>query len=655
MTRRAGTLFLAAVSAAAAGAEEISEIRWTDHGAEPISDWENAANWDADAYPDGPGVNARIQTAPNEARFVKIYGSLTLGNLHIDSERDPLPGGILRGSDDAVVRFQNGGTTSVVDYSRSHAEKWAVPVEFERDLRIYVHHWSRLHFEPSATFTPLCSDGEASLVVDMVSEPFWWALFGDIREHTLNGIAGFVADSLDGAPLKVVKQGRALFGLYCADNDYSGGTEVRDGALFAVNIDNLDSPFLNLGRGPVRVWEKASLALYSTKPGIWGAGAGYDLTFLPGSHLLVNDCQDILWKQVPEPERKFQAGSLSLPEGGSWRVNLTHGCKMRFANVSLGSNAVVNLECERQRRFDQPDAVFVETREASGKTAGITKVGNGCLGFDGKGTFSGGISVLTGQVSVASSEALGKGRAAFASNTVLYVDCADYRPAGEIVMEPGSAEVWRDPGARLAKTDDFRMPERADWGIACDLGGMEGKTVRMTGGAVMPYRCLESDTFRYVVPAGVTVVLPPGETRFGVPEWSEESRWVHYEGRRKDSRMYLLGAIREEGGAATFVKRGGDWMVLGGPLRISGALDVLDGTLELMPGAKVGPTRVHVRGPKGGGPKGRLVVRSLDAFRPGTVIEVEEHARLQLEFDGELRGVRKEGHGKVEGRGKLAP
>ncbi len=380
--------------------EETKEILWINHTPGADARWNDAANWEGGAVPDREGAAVHIKTRPEEPLFVKVSKPVTVGRLTFDGDAG-LEGGVYRDGEDAVFRFMNKGEPAVLRHARTRKETWTIPVEFERDLVVEAPEWHRIHFEKTATFTPLCSDGTATLTLDYRNPTYEWGIFPELSNGEFNSIAGFVADSLDGAPLRIVKKGAGMAGLLCTDNDYSGGTEVREGAMMAINVENLDSPFYNLGRGPVVVRDGARLGLFSSKPGIWGDGEGHRVAFYGKSTLTVTDCYGLIWKEVGANDRKFQLGGLDFPEGGEWTARMSRGCKLRVpGEASIGSNLVVRVD-RADREFDATVPELELAGPVKGGNYGLAKEGSGFLRLSAAVEITGPIEIREGVLEIA--------------------------------------------------------------------------------------------------------------------------------------------------------------------------------------------------------------------------------------------------------------
>ena len=621
-------------------------VVWADLGPEQIVAWEEPANWDAAAYPNGAGVEALVRT-PGLSKYVELHDAITLGALRLGGGKT-LPGGVLA-KEGAVMRFDNGDAPAEIDYTRPSRDVFDVPVEFARDLIVTVHkEWGNsLYFGPHAMFTPLCEDGRASLVFNIRSRAGWDG--ARIRDRRiLNAVESFIEDSLDGAPLAVEKAGPGLLVFASCDNAYSGGTRISDGTLAGINGDGMDPPFLPFGNNAeVSVSTNGSVQLRSSVPGRFGPGDGYALRFEGNASLgigFVRAWSGAGWT-VPPSERRFEIGALRVG-GGRLGLAAREGAKLRIAaagGLSLASNTVVNIWREWDEGSSVPDLdVAGPVTVPSGASVVVQKTGNGRLRLGGDNEFAG-FACLTGSVAVAADRALGTGPVSFAPQTELLVEKPSFAPPAKFLMATNSTESWLDPKARFGGAPDakegWRMPPGVHLGIGADLRDLSNKVIVMNGGWLHACRNhAGSETNGFVLGPGVAVYTLTNLV-VGLPGFPPAGD--HRHGERLRSPLRIRGPIREHGGSWSLTKRGVDRVELGGICSLTGGIFVHYGTLALLDTARIGPGTVVVgrRDDTSKTPNGDvwLSVESAEAFAPGTSLEIISGARVNLDFDGELK------------------
>ncbi len=612
-----------------------------------MSDWEDPANWGGLPVPNAPGARAVVDT-PKISKYVVLHGDATVGTLTF-SGREALPGGLLRAEGtEATLRFDNGEAPAVLDHSREGRDLVNVPIEFARDLvvsnglpRRHWEHRTTLFFDRDASLTPLCADGKASLTFAVYSGITPQRNRDILSRKQHNVVAGYVEDSLDGAPLSLVKDGPGFLGLACADNDYSGGTAVLGGTLGGINGENMDPPFLPFGRAPLVdiPATNAGIALYSSKPGAWGPGDGYELRYEGNIRLTLGDASE--WNGAPlkGKDRVQQIGALS---GASTNhvITLDRGGKLRVAGpVTLGRSAFLDIRRDVESWLAIPDADFAGgIRQAGPDPVAIAKTGFGQLRLGADSTFAGGIAVLTGSVAVASNAALGTGPARFGPKTTLLIDSPAYKPAGSLSLAPGATEVWRHPLARLGATPDekagCRVSPGVSLGIGADMRDLQNKTVVLQGGRLFAYRDhVGTETNAFVVGPGVTFFCLTNTLAVGAPWYGNGSEFTAWD--RLQWPLSILGPIKEHNTPVTLVKTGSDRVELGGRCAYTGGTIVTNGTLAVLPSGRLGTGPVTLVGNTKDRREPSLRLTTPENLPEGSVLRLTSPCRVSLDFDGE--------------------
>lgn len=629
------------------------EFAWKDlDPTAQISPWEEPANWGGVPAPNAPGARVRIAT-PKISKYVQLHQPATVGGIYF-SGQGALPSGILAAEGSgAVLRFDNGDAPAVLSCLRESRDTIDIPIEFARDLVVtngYAHRdqgsVSSVFFDANASFTPLCVDGKASLAFHVLSRisPGGRGERDILDRKMHNIVRGFIEDSLDGAPLSVTKSGRGALAFACCDNAYSGGTTLEDGALYGVNGDNMDAPFLPFGTGQaIAVGDSpsAALCLLSAKPGIWGPGHGYDIACAGNARLTLRGPFD--WnRQAPEKgaSRLQQIGSLSV--GGTNAVlTLDTGLKLRVDGpVSFATSAVLRVERLQDSNRLVPDADFAAgIRQTGPAPVALVKNGYGHLRIGADSDFAGGIHVVSGAVAVASSRALGTGPARFEPSTSLIIEAPDFHPAGGIALPPGSHEIWRNPLARLGADPEAkagcRIGPGVDFGIAADMRHLKNKTVVLSGGRLFAYRDhAGSETNAYVVGPGVAFYTTATNLVVGNPWYPRESPFLWQDRTRWP--LSILGPIHEHQVSATLVKTGTDRVEIGGFCDYTGGTDIRNGTLAVLPSGRLGSGPVTATADPKSHQETTLRLAGTETLAPGTVLHLNGSARLILDFNGEI-------------------
>ena len=615
-----------------------------------MADWEDSANWGGLPPPNAPGTRVRVDT-PKISKYLCLHQPATVGTLFVGGDGS-LPGGILAAEGaGAILRFDNGAEPAVLSYRRDGRDTINVPIEFARDLVItngYTHRWqgspNSLFFDTDATFTPLCSEGKATLTFNVLSRIMTSRDRNILERKQHNIVRGFIEDSLDGAPLSLVKDGAGMLALACCDNAYSGGTTVRGGTLYGVNGENMDAPFLPFGTGRVVSLEDApgiSIGLLSSKPGIWGPDDGYAFEYAGNARLILRGTGE--WNgKYPENgvSRVQQIGSLSV--GGTNAVLiLDSGLKLRVNNpVSFATSAVLRVERLQDNNRLVPDADFAAgIRQTGPAPVALVKNGYGHLRIGADSDFAGGIHVVSGAVIVASSRALGTGPARFEPSTSLIIETPDFHPAGGIALPPGSHEIWRNPLARLGSDPEAkagcRIGPGVDFGIAADMRHLKNKTVVLSGGRLFAYRDhAGSETNAYVVGPGVAFYTTATNLVVGNPWYPRESPFLWQDRTRWP--LSILGPIHEHQVSATLVKTGTDRVEIGGFCDYTGGTDVRNGTLAVLPSGRLGSGPVTATADPKSHQETTLRLAGPQTLAPGTVLHLNGSARLILDFNGEI-------------------
>lgn len=627
----------------------LSQTSWTDlDGMRQMSDWEDSANWGGLPVPDAPGTQVLINT-PKISKYVVFHQDATVGTLSLLG-RESLPSGLLHAEgSEAILRFDNGDIPALFHVGRDGRDVINVPIEFTRDLVVSnsppSQPWrfhNTLFFDIDASFTPLCADGKASLTFCIRSSSMPWRDRDILSRKQQNVVTGYIEDSLDGAPLSLVKDGSGFLGIACADNAYSGGTTLLGGYLAGINGENMNPPFLPFGSAPlvdIPTTNSASILLYSSKPGTWGPDNGYELRFADGIRLTIGNAAD--WNAAPlnGPDRIQQIGSLA---GNSTNhvISLNHGGKLRVAGpVSLGRSAFLEIRRDNESHLAIPDADFAGgIRQAGPDPVALAKTGLGTLRLGADSTFAGGIAVLTGAVAVASNGALGTGPARFGTNTTLFIECPAYRPAGKLTLAPGTMEVWRHPLARLGSTPDekagCRISPGVTLGIGTDMRDLQNKTIVLQGGRLTAYRDhLASKTNAFVVGTGVTFFCVTNSLPIGTPWYGNGSELTSWD--RLQQPFTILGPIKEHTTPATLVKTGGDRVELGGYCTYSGGTIITNGTLAVLPSGRLGTGPITLVGNKKDRREPWLRLSVPENLPEGTALHLTSPCRVSLDFDGE--------------------
>ncbi len=614
-----------------------------------MADWEDSANWGGLPPPNAPGTRVRVDT-PKISKYLCLHQPATVGTMFVAGD-GALPGGILAAEGSgSILRFDNGAEPAVLSYRRDGRDTINVPIEFARDLVItngYAHRGqgsaNSLFFDTDATFTPLCSEGKASLTFHVLSRIMTSRDRNILERKQHNIVRGFIEDSLDGAPLSLVKDGAGMLALACCDNAYSGGTTVRGGILYGVNGENMDAPFLPFGTGRVVSMGDApgvSIGLLSSKPGTWGPDDGYAFEYVGDARLSIRGTGE--WNgKYPENggSRLQQIGSLSF--GGSNAVlSLGGGFKLRVARpVSIAQSATIRVEREPNASMRLPDADFAAgIRQTGAAPVALVKNGYGHLRIGADSDFAGGLHVVSGAVVAATSRALGTGPVRFDPKTDLIIDCADFHPAGGIALSPGSHEVWRNPLARLGSDPEAkagcRIGPGVDFGIATDMRHLKNKTIVLSGGRLFAYRDhMGSDTNAYVLGAGVALYTTATNLVIGNPWYPKESPFLWNDYIRWP--LSILGPIHEHQVSATLVKEGGDRLEIGGFCDYTGGTDIRKGSLVVLPSGRLGSGPVTITG-NDNHQETALRLMGPATLAPDTVLHVNGHAKVHLDFNGEI-------------------
>ena len=631
----------------AATAPVLSDtVRWTDLKQDQIVPWEDPANWDAAACPDGPGIEAIIAT-PGLSKYIELHSEITLGSLRLGGSKT-LTGGVLA-KDGGLLRLDNGDSPAEIEFARPSRDVFDAPVEFARDLVVNVHKepLGSLFFGPNAMFTPLCQDGRASLRFNIRTRPSWDG--ARIKERrTLNAVESFIEDSLDGAPLAVEKTGPGLLVFASCDNAYSGGTRVSEGILAGVNGDGMDPPFLPFGKNAtVSVADGATVRLLSSVPGVFGPGGGYSLAFEGKGSLGVGNIR--AWSgagwSVPPTKRLFDIGSLSVG-GDRLGFSAREGAKLRIARaggLSLAADTVVNIWREWDEGSSVPDLdVAGPVRTPANAKIAVTKIGNGRLRLGGDNDFAG-FTCLTGSVVVAADRALGAGPVSFAPRTELLIEKAGFSPPAAFLMATNSTESWLDPRVRFKGAPDakegWRVPRGVHLGIGADLSGLSNKVLVMNGGWLHACRNRAgSETNGFALGPGIEVYTLTNLV-VGLP-------WIpatgdHRNGDRLRSPLQIRGPIREHGGSWRLVKQGVDSVELGGICSLTDGVVIRHGGLRVLDTGRIGPGLVEVgREDDTSKTPNRdvwLSLKGTETLAPGTSLVIHPGARVGLDFKGELK------------------
>ena len=467
-------------------AEEPDAVfAWSDTNAwTQIADWEDPANWADGRVPaDAPGQRVSIHT-PVIGKYHRLRSPVTLGELTVTGT-NAAPGGVLGvEGGNARLRFDNAGRPALLDYRREGRDFIDVPVEFVGALVVTngsalppLRQWkadksrsrpTSLFFGPNAFLCPVPGatppapdpDGDiatATFVMNRQLSP--WTQSDILLHRTQNVLACPVEDAEEGSPrLRLVKDGPGALALASADNAYSGGTIVAAGTLCGVNGENFDPPFLPFGINPlVEVTGKdAAVRLYSSMPGVWGPGRGYDIRFHKGGTLLLANAFG--WnREMPLAPPAFRIGSVAadmgalsirlegqatlvIPEDGSMRVGATGELHIRHAQTPPPG------------MFDVTLRGALEAAPPSGGGAGtaapLRKTGNGWFRIEGATSLPGGLTIDDGLVCAAHGAALGAGPCHVASNTAPAIDAPDFRPAGAVAQQPGHDDQPRRDAPR---------------------------------------------------------------------------------------------------------------------------------------------------------------------------------------------------------------
>ena len=625
-----------------------------------ISDWEDPANWADGRVPaDAPGLRVAIHT-PRIGKYQRLRSPVTLGELVV-AGTNAAPGGFLgvEGAD-GRLRFDNAGRPALLDYRREGRDFVDVPVEFVGALVVTngstlppLRQWradksrpgpTSLFFGSNASLSPVPGaerDEDIATVTFVVNRKLSPWMQSDILLHrTQNVLACPVEDAEEGSPrLRFVKDGPGALALASGDNAYSGGTVVAEGTLCGVNGENFDPPFLPFGVDPlVEVTGKdAAVRLYSSMPGVWGPGRGYDIRFRKDGTLLLAGAFG--WnREMALAPPVFSVGSVGTDEGslslrleGQTTLVIPEGGALR-----VGAGGDLSIRHEQAPRLGMFDVTLRGALEAATSAAPLRKTGNGWLRIEGDASLPGGLDIADGLVCAAHNAALGAGPCHVASNTVLAIDAPDFHPAAAVVQEPGSFEFWLNPLARLgptaAFTAEWRMPDGVGLYIGTDVTGLENKTLVMTGGRLAPFRTgPEKTTPSYELCPGVAIALEAdlvvGHLRFPARDG--------FDAALRERPLRILGPISERGGARMLIKEGSDRLDLGGVCSNTGGTDVRSGELAVLPGGRLGPGEVRV-GRGGRYPSHRVILRlgSADGLAPSTALRLGKNATVALDFDG---------------------
>ena len=638
--------FLFALFAASALGQTAT---WSDRDPTlQMSDWEDPAHWGGLPAPNGVGAEAVIET-PKISKYQVLHQNVTLGTLS-SKGKEALPGGILAAEGSgAVLRFDNGDAPAVFVYQRSSRDTISLPIEFQRDLIVTngvpsQNQWgspNTLFFDENASFTPLCSDGKATLSFVVNSRVYPGRERNILDRKTQNVLCGFLEDSLGGAPLSLVKDGPGLLSIACCDNAYSGGTTVLGGAIYGVNAENMGSPFLPFGTHPdIHFGAGASVSFLSAKPGTWGPDDGYNLFYEDSARLSLRDASGWIDAQsAPREGRLRQVGSVSV--GGTNAVfNLEDGMKLRVARpVAFAQSARLEVIRTSDHALGIADADFAAGIHASGNVSiALTKVGNGNLRLGADSDFAGGFNVVSGGVVVASARALGTGPVTFAEMSEFHIECPAFRPANKISMAPHCREIWHHPLARLGATPDekagCRISPGVHLGIGADLRDLQNKTIVMQGGRLFAHRDHDgSSTNAFVLGPGVSLYATTTNLIVGMwhPQYSEFNN-----NERLQWPFQILGRIHEHGVSATLRKDGLDRLEIGGFCDYTGGTVVNCGTMTVLPSGRLGSGPVTLEGTSKGHLDVWLKLTSPENLAPDTVVNLAPHSKLLLEFDGEI-------------------
>ena len=664
-------LLSAAPMAGAAGT--AGPFVWTGTNAWPqIAEWNDPAQWDGGRAPaDDPGCRVVLHT-PDIAKYLRLRSAVTVGSL-VATGTNAAPGGLLGGEVGGRLRFDNGGRPALLDYRREGRDFIDVPVEFAGALVVTNGVElpplrqrrsgagprpapTSLFFGANASISPMPGParpgdepGEiatATFVVNRQLSP--WTQSDVLLHRSQNVIACPVEDGEDGVPrLRLVKDGPGPLSLASADNAYSGGTIVAAGALCGVNGENFDPPFLPFGVHPLveATGRDAFVRLYSSMPGTWGPGDGYDIRFRRGGTLLVADAFG--WnRERPLAPPSFTVRSVEADEG-TLALRVEGGTSLSIPEsgfLRLGAGA--ELHIRHAQAPGRPGSFDVTVRgrleaappggAGSGGPAALRKTGNGWLRLDGEARIPGGLDLRDGLVCVSHDAALGGGPCHVASNALLAIAAPDFHPAGPVKQDPGSFELWLDPLARLGPAPDaaaeWRMPEDVGLYVGTNLRGLANKTIVMTGGRLAPFRTgREGTTPAYELGPGVTLAM---ERDLVVGHWRFPER-VGFDAALRERPFRLLGPVVERGGARRLAKEGADKLEIGGVCAHTGGTDVRSGELWVLGGGRLGPGEVRV-GRGGRYPSHKVVLRlgAPDALHPDTTLRLGVNAIVSLDFDG---------------------
>ena len=644
---------------------------WTDTNAwTQIADWEDPANWAGGRVPaNAAGQPVAIHT-PDIGKYQRLRTPVTLGSLAVTGTNAPSGGFLGLDGGDGRLRFDNGGQPALLDYRREGRDFIDIPVEFSGALVITngvalppLRQWranmgphpgpTSLFFGKNASLCPISNPArptsptaDVATVTFVVNRSLTPWMQGDVLLHrTQNVLACPVEDAEDGSTkLRLVKDGPGALTLASADNAYSGGTIVAGGPLCGVNGENFDPPFLPFGVAPlVEVLGKDSFVrLYSSMPGTWGPGAGYDFRFRHGGTLLVGDAFG--WNhERPLAPPTFTVGSVEADEGNlSLRLEgQTSLVISESGRIRLGAGGELHIRHMQGPVLPGPLDVTLrgslEVVAPDGATnAPLRKTGNGWIRLEGATLLPGGLDVSEGLVCAAHDAALGTGPCHVASNAVLAIDAPNFHSAASITQEPGSFELWLDPLARLGSAPDaaaeWRMPDGVGLYIGASLRDLSNKTIAMTGGRLAAFRTgQEGKTPAYALGPGITVALEAdlvvGHLHFPARDGFDPAL--------RERPLRILGPVIERGGSRTLVKEGSDRLEIGGVCTHTGGTDVRSGELAVLRGGRLAPGEVRV-GRAGRYPSHRVLLRlgSPDALAPSTTLRLGENAIVVLDFDG---------------------
>lgn len=238
--------------------------------------------------------------------------------------------------------------------------------------------------------------------------------FGSLPAPSINGFVN-ESISIDGGTLRIGNSSSAFL-VRTAGAFSSGGINV-DGTFdvngFAMTTNQLTgSGTITNGGAAITLTTRNQLAA-TTFAGIIADGAGaISLTHASGTLTLTGN-------NTYSGLTTISGGTLQIGNGGT--------------TGSLGTGNVVNnasLVFNRSNDFNVSNAI-------SG-TGSVTKLGGGRLTLTGANTFSGGIRLDQGQITVSNNASLGTGTLAMAEGTTLFLGTTNITLANDIVLGSGA-------------------------------------------------------------------------------------------------------------------------------------------------------------------------------------------------------------------------